>query len=56
MNYRQGLMMLTEVYIASVCDYFIGTFSSNVGRLIAEIRRIDNLPSISLDSKYRVCP
>jgi hypothetical protein len=47
---------MVESYIAAKCDHFIGTFSSNVGRLIAEINSLDGFTSQSLDSGWHMAP
>lgn len=57
MNYYRGLDLLNELYIAATCDHFIGTFSSNLGRLIAEVRHSNEFgTATSLDTGYRLFP
>ena len=32
--------LLTDIYFMSKCDFFVGTFSSQLGRLIYELMQI----------------
>lgn len=58
MNYFQGLDAITEAYLASACDHFVGTLSSNLGRLILEIRSVlfPRTTTWSLDQSYQLVP
>lgn len=58
MNYYQGLDAITEAYLAASCDHFVGTLSSNLARLILEIRVLlfPGTTSWSLDQGYQLFP
>lgn len=53
-----GMLMHTEAVIASRCELFIGTMSSNVGRAISELQGAQyefngkNIKYVSLDMEY----
>eukprot|EP01133_Synstelium_polycarpum_P015375 gene15375-18237_t len=37
-RFTSGMTVFSEVFLASQCDHFIGTMSSNIGRAIVELR------------------
>ena len=51
-NYMKTITLLAELEIIRRADYFVGTFSSNVGRLAHILREGDARTSISLDDRW----
>ncbi|EGC34160.1 hypothetical protein DICPUDRAFT_80087 [Dictyostelium purpureum] len=47
-NYKIGEGLLSEILLASECDFFLGSLTSNVARLIVELMNANRLTSPSL--------